>query len=98
MNTKQLLKELLPPRALRAARIHSPVRKPEPSYFTGDFGSWEEAEEASTKYGAPEILAKTRAAMLKVRNGEAVFERDSVVFDRPEYSFPLLAGLLRATR
>ena len=31
-----------------------------------------------------------------MQRGEAAYERDSVVFDRVEHSFPLLAGLLRA--
>jgi putative methyltransferase (TIGR04325 family) len=34
--------------------------------------------------------------MLKVKNGEAAFERDSVVFAFIEHQFPLLAGLMRA--
>lgn len=64
--------------------------------FTGDFQSWEEAEKASTGYSTPEILEKTRAALLKVKTGEAAFERDSVTFDVMQFDFPLLAGLLRA--
>ena len=32
--------------------------------------------------------------MLKVQRGEAVYERDSVLFDHVEHSFPLLTGLL----
>ncbi len=34
--------------------------------------------------------------MLKVSAGEAMFERDSILFDEVIYSFPVLAGLLRA--
>jgi putative methyltransferase (TIGR04325 family) len=68
----------------------------EPIRFSGEFKSWEEAEAVSTGYGAPEILEKTRAALLKVKNGEAAFERDSVVFDAIQFDFSLLAGLLRA--
>jgi putative methyltransferase (TIGR04325 family) len=64
--------------------------------FTGDYHSWEAAQSASTGYDDPEILARTRAAMVKVRDGEAAFERDSVVFHTMEYRFPLLSGLLRA--
>jgi putative methyltransferase (TIGR04325 family) len=64
--------------------------------FSGDYHSWEDAERASTGYADGEILARTRAAMLKVRNGEAAFERDSVTFQVTEHRFPLLAGLLRA--
>jgi len=63
--------------------------------FTGDYKSWEDAQKASTGYSTPEILQKTRAALLKVKSGEAEFERDSVAFDKPSYEFPLLAGLLR---
>jgi putative methyltransferase (TIGR04325 family) len=64
--------------------------------FTGDYKSWEDAQKDSTGYSTPEILEKTRAAMLKVKAGEAEFERDSVAFDHAQYEFPLLAGLLRA--
>jgi len=64
--------------------------------FSGNYKSWEEAERNSTGYADPEILRKTRAALLKVKAGEAEFERDSVVFKLMEYEFPLLAGLSRA--
>ena len=50
--------------------LASPLRAeapqmPDPIAFTGDFQTWEEAERASTGYAAPEILAKTREAMIK---------------------------------
>jgi putative methyltransferase (TIGR04325 family) len=64
--------------------------------FTGNYKSWEDAEKASTGYSAPEILEKTRVAVLKVKSGRAEFERDSVAFNHVQYEFPLLAGLLRA--
>lgn len=64
--------------------------------FTGDFASWGEAERASTGYSTPEILEKTRVALLKVKAGDAAFERDSVTFNVMRYEFSLLAGLLRA--
>ena len=34
--------------------------------------------------------------MLKVKNGEAAYERDSVLFDGVQYAWPLLAGLMWA--
>jgi putative methyltransferase (TIGR04325 family) len=71
-------------------------KKPAGTRFTGDFKSWDEAKRCSTGYDTPEILEKTRAALLKVRAGKAAFERDSMAFDQMEYDFPLLAGLLRA--
>jgi putative methyltransferase (TIGR04325 family) len=64
--------------------------------FIGDYRTWAEAEHASIGYSAANILERTRAAMLKVKNGEAPYARDSVVFDQLVYPFPVLAGLLRA--
>jgi putative methyltransferase (TIGR04325 family) len=71
------------------------AKKREPIRFTGDFKSWDDAVKLSTGYDAPEILRKTRAALLKVTAGQTAFERDSVTFDTIGYEFPLLAGLLR---
>jgi len=63
-------------------------------YLAGDYSSWTEALAVSTGYDSEIILEKTRAALLKVKKGEAVFERDSVLFDEIQYSWPLLAGLM----
>ena len=97
MTGKDLIKMILPPIALSALR-HISRRPPlEPIRFIGDYQSWEEAQRTTgSGYAAPEILAKTRAALMKVKKGEAAFERDSVVFTEMQYDFPLLAGLLRA--
>ncbi|MGG0848923.1 TIGR04325 family methyltransferase [Peribacillus simplex] len=62
--------------------------------FFGNYGSWREAVEDSTGYDNPVILEKVKNAILKVKSGEAVYERDSVLFDKIEYSYPLLAYLL----
>jgi len=50
--------------------------------------------ELSTGYDSERILGKVRDSLLKVKRGEAVYERDSVLFDKVQYSWPLLAGLL----
>ena len=71
-------------------------RRREGIVFEGNYPSWEDARHAATGYDAEIILNRTRDALLKVKRGEAVFERDSVVFDRPDFSYPLLAALLRA--
>ena len=62
--------------------------------WKGNFTSWEEAKKKSTGYDSDLILNKVKDALLKVKNGEAVAERDSVLFDKIEYSFPLLTSLL----
>jgi putative methyltransferase (TIGR04325 family) len=92
---RRLLKELLPPAVVSSIR-QIVGRRIAPIRFTGSYATWEEAEKISAGYAAPEILAKTRAALLKVKAGEAAFERDSVTFSKMQYEFPLLAGLLRA--
>ncbi len=63
--------------------------------FFGDYSSWEEAVADSIGYGSDLILNKVRDSLLQVRDGKAAYERDSVLFDRIEYSFPVLAGLLK---
>ena len=62
-------------------------------YFKGRFGNWAEARAHSTGYDSDLILEKVKEAQLKVKAGEAAFERDSVLFDRIHYSFPVLAAL-----
>jgi len=56
--------------------------------------TWEEARKASTGYDSDLILNKVRDSLLKVIRGRAVYERDSVLFDKIQYSWPLLAGIL----
>ena len=64
--------------------------------FDGPFASWEDATAESTGYDADDILARVLDATLKVRRGEAAFERDSVLFDRIDYVWPVTAGLMWA--
>lgn len=62
--------------------------------FEGKFATWEAAAAHCTGYEADQILTKVLEATLKVKRGEAAFERDSVLFDQIEYSWPVTAGLL----
>ena len=72
------------------------LRKPSDQVsFSGSYDSWEAASRDSTGYDAPVILEKTRAALLRVKSGAAAFERDSVLFDKPDYTFPIIAAMLR---
>lgn len=64
--------------------------------FSGDYPTWATASAAATGYDADAILARVRDATLRVKRGEAAFERDSVTFDKAEYVWPLLAGLMAA--
>lgn len=64
--------------------------------FEGDFATWEQARAQCTGYDEQTILTKVLEATLKVQDGVAAFERDSVLFDEIEYAWPLLAGLMSA--
>lgn len=59
----------------------------------GNYTSWSKASAVAGGYDAFNILEKTKASLLKVKNGEAAYERDSVIFDRKECPYALLAFL-----
>ncbi len=64
--------------------------------WSGNYSSWDEANKFCTGYDEAHILERVKNALIKVKNGEAVYERDTVLFEKIEYSWPLLAILLRA--
>jgi putative methyltransferase (TIGR04325 family) len=87
---KALAKEWLPPAVLKPLLTQNPWR----IRFRGEYPSWGAAAAASSGYDRASILDKVREATLKVKHGRAVYERDSVLFDRIEYSWPVLAALM----
>ena len=60
----------------------------------GDFPDWESAKKHTKGYDDESILEKVKSSLIKVKNGQAVYERDSVLFDKIEYSWEVLAGLM----
>lgn len=94
---KTLAHDWLPPAVVRFIRRKQGTQQDGGLHFEGDFATWEEASAQCTGYDAEDILAKVLAATLKVKRGEAAFERDSVLFDEIEYAWPVLAGLMWAT-
>ena len=90
-SAKTLLRPLVPPAALALLRrmVHPVVG------FSGDYDSWEAASAAASGYGSEEILHRVISATRRVVAGKAQHERDSVIFDEIEYSWPLLASLLQ---
>ena len=87
---KPVLYDWMPPSIIRWVN----QRRSTATRFRGPFATWGEASANSTGYDADRILQKVLAATLKVRNGEAQFERDSVLFYKPDFVWPLLSGLL----
>lgn len=87
------LKKLLPP---ILTDVLYPQRMPDTSnsiVWRGNYSDWEDALKYSCGYDDKIILDRVKSALLKVKNGEAIYERDSVLFDKIEYSWPLLACL-----
>jgi putative methyltransferase (TIGR04325 family) len=93
--SKNLLKDWLPPVLARQLRRISRLGGGGIT-FEGPFATWDEAAEHSSGYEGAQILEKVLAATLKVKQGEAVFERDSVLFNEIQYAWPVTAGLLWA--
>jgi putative methyltransferase (TIGR04325 family) len=90
-NLREVLRPLVPPIVLDALRgMRGSVLS-----FSGDYSSWDEAQAAAIGYDSGEILARVASATRAVVRGEAAYERDSVLFDQIEYSWPVLASLLR---
>ncbi|MDC1307028.1 TIGR04325 family methyltransferase [Pseudomonadales bacterium] len=87
---KSFIKLLIPPILLN-------IIKNGKSGWKGDYTSWQEAQNNATGYDSNEIIKTVRRSLLKVKNGKAVYERDSVLFDEIQYSWQLLAGLMFAS-
>jgi putative methyltransferase (TIGR04325 family) len=65
---------------------------PEYGWF-GSYTSWEVAKAKCSGYDSENILNKVKSSVLKVIRGEAEYERDSVAFDKHEYSEDFLKAL-----
>ena len=62
--------------------------------FEGSYPTWQDANAQCNGYTSKEILEKILVATLKVKKGEAVYERDSMIFDQIEYSWPVVSVLM----
>jgi putative methyltransferase (TIGR04325 family) len=62
--------------------------------WTGNYDNWEDAQNKAIGYDSDKILQTVKKSLIKVKNGEAVYERDSVIFNEVQYSWPLLSGLM----
>jgi putative methyltransferase (TIGR04325 family) len=92
-SAREILSASLPPALVGLLRAHFGTVR-----FGGDYPSWEAAMRDCNGYDMASILERVKQASLEVKEGRAVFERDSVLFDRIEYSWPVLACLLWIAR
>ncbi len=66
--------------------------------YKGDYNSWDEARRMVKGYDSDEIFEKVKKSSLKVKNGEACFDRDTWLFFEEEYNYPLLFHLLNDSK
>ncbi len=92
MSARDLARSLVPPILLGLFRRWSgrSLR------FAGHPVSWDQAIGMSSGYSDPAILERVVAATRAVTSGQARYERDAMLFDKPTFPFPVLAALLRA--
>lgn len=92
---KKILKKVVPPIFIDIIRK---INKYNYGGVKGTYKSYEDANDFLIKkgmdnYSSDVILKKVYSAIEKVRAGEAEFERDSVLFYKKEYNYPLLASI-----
>ncbi len=64
--------------------------------FSDQLTSWDFANSNCSGYGSSDILAHVLNATLKVKLGQASYERDSNIFSKIDYDWPALSGFLWA--
>jgi putative methyltransferase (TIGR04325 family) len=91
---RSIIKKIVPPLLFDVKNYFT--RGKDVIFFKGEFNNWEEALRHSTGYDSKLILEKCKASLLKIKNGEAVSERDGVLLNKIEYSWGVLSGLQKA--
>lgn len=95
MNILEFFKLLIPPVLIQYYyTLRNKEREPRGIYLEGDYASWADALDDSDGYDTEIILTKTIDALMKVKDGSAIYERDSVLFNKIQYAWPLLSGLM----
>ncbi len=89
---KRIIKLLTPPILWNAIK----KLKKNKYGWSGDYPTWQDAQKDADGYDSAKILTKVKDSLLKVKSGKAVYERDSLIFDKIEYSWQLLSGLMFA--
>jgi putative methyltransferase (TIGR04325 family) len=91
---KKFIKKLIPPIFYDVRNIL--INKSNESMWNGSFKNWEEATRQCTGYDNELIISKCFKQMLEIKSGNKIYERDSVLFDKIQYSFGLLIGLYQS--
>ena len=76
-------------------KIHLYNKKNEIVKWEGKYENWQDAMKYSNSYSNIQILEKCKTSLLRVKNGDAVYERDSIIFNEIQYSWPVTAILIK---
>ena len=87
---KSLLTNYVPPVVLNGLRTIGGRR----NKWTGDYHTWADAVAASSGYDSEVIFERVKDAARAVREGNALWERDSTCFYHNEYNWQLLGCLM----
>lgn len=63
--------------------------------WTGNYPDWQSALSVASGYDSEKIFLRCRDAARAVRNGEALWERDSLLFNTPQMNKPVVAALIK---
>jgi putative methyltransferase (TIGR04325 family) len=87
----RLIKEVLPPVILKTLKFCFNFHNNK--VWSGNYASWIEAKSKCVGYDDQIVLEKCSESLNKIKNGLAIYERDSVIFDKIQYSWGLLSSL-----
>jgi putative methyltransferase (TIGR04325 family) len=87
----RLIREVLPPVILKTIKLYFNFSNN--NIWSGNYASWDEAKMKCAGYDDQIILEKCSESLSKVKNGLAIYERDSVIFDEIQYSIGVLTSL-----
>ena len=79
---KEIIKILIPP---IISILYRKIGSNQSLKWSGRYAKWDDALMQCTGYENDSILEKCKISLLKVKNGEKAYERDSVVFDQIDY-------------
>ena len=80
-------------RSFTARLVRTLLGAPDPLSFDDSFASWGEAAAFASGYDSADIADRVLRSTAAVLAGDAVFERDGVIFHEPEYRWPVLYAL-----
>ena len=88
-----LIKHLIPP--VITEKLRKVYNRYNGTTFHGPIDTWSSASLSSSGYQNHLLVETIMDASLKVKNGEAAFERDGIIHDKIQYSWPITAHMLR---